>query len=404
MSTQEDPVAEHNISQKSIETSSSFTIETAQELLGSHEDFELMDWLSAIRKFNRDVAKISQKNVKILDAMYERAIAKAMATPLLIRMAERLDKIDEKLDTPREVTKLTYATVAASASKPIETPPKRTRTDEVTIKIVRDTDAEAKVQGSGETMKTWVEDAMKGSGVKGLSNVAVAGIQPHRSGTKVTVRFKCSEDADKVVRNAAQCSSALGEGAKVSVPHFGVVIQDVPLFYDPAKASYRQDLHAQNPSLIPDSSSIVDARWLVPKDRLPNGRKTGSWVVFVDNQQAADNMIDQGVRVQALLLNARRYFSGPRQCRKCQRWGHLSYSCRARSQTCAHCGGQHASSDCPHPEARKCANCGGDHEAFHPTCETRRTESLRAQASQAGASVYFAGQDFTFLPFPTSLA
>lgn len=399
MSGQEDTVAEPSISQKSIETSSSFTIESSQALLASHEDFEMTEWIAAIRAFNKDVAKIAQKNVKILDAMYERLLAKATVSPLLSRMAERLDKIEEKLDAPREATKLTYATVAASASTPIEAPPKRTRTDEVTIKIVRDTEAEQKAQGTGEALKDWVEDAMKSSGVKGLSTAEVAGVKPHRSGTKITVRFKCPQDANQVVRSAAQCSAALGAGAKVSVPHYGIVVQDVPLFYDPTKASYRNDLHAQNPSLIPSPETIVDARWLVPKDRLPNGRKTGSWVVFLNNQQAADNLIDQGIRVQALLLNARQYFSGPRQCRRCQQWGHLSYSCRARDQICAHCGGPHTGNTCPDPELKNCTNCKGKHDAYDPVCPSRRQETTRTQMIQAGTSIYFAGSDFTFHPF-----
>lgn len=143
----------------------------------------------------------------------------------------------------------------------------------------------------------------------------------------------------------------------------------------------------------------MDARWLVPKARLPHGRKTGSWVVFLDNQQAADNMIDQGVRVQALLLNARRYFSGPRQCRRCQKWGHLSYSCKAREQTCSHCGGGHEGSDCPHPEKKQCANCEGNHDSYDSRCSTRYTETLRLQSAQAGMSWYFSGADFGFQPF-----
>lgn len=220
----------------------------------------------------------------------------------------------------------------------------------------------------------------------------------------MTVRFKCSDVADQVVRHAAQCSSALGSGAKVSVPHYGVVIQDVPLYYDPTQATYRRDLYAQNPALIPAPETVVEARWLVPRERLPEGRRTGSWVVFLDNQQAADNLIDQGVRVQALLLSARRYFSGPRQCRQCQRWGHLSYSCRDREQTCAHCGGPHHGHDCPHPESKSCVNCKGSHDSFDPRCPTRRVETLRVQGAQAGASTYFMGRDFTFHPFPTTLS
>lgn len=403
MSSQEDTVAEHNNSHNSIvtstSTSTSFTCDDVYALLDTNSGHEAESLISAIKKLVRGT-KMAQKNVKALDTLCNRLLATVTAVPTLSTIVERLDAIDAKISAPTVVTPLTYA--AAAARAPTEAPPKRTRTDEVTIKIVRNTEAEAKAKGTGEKVQGWVEGAMQGSGVKGLSNVEVAGVQPHRSGTKITVRFRSSDVADKVVRNAAQCSSALGAGAKISVPHYGVVIQDVPLFYDPSKETYRRDLHAQNPSLIPSPSTIVEARWLVPKDRLPPSRKTGSWVVFLDNQQAADNLIDQGARVQALLLNARRYFSSPRQCRRCQRWGHLSYSCKAREQTCAHCGGTHAGPECPHPENKKCANCGGNHDAYDPRCSTRQAENLRAQSIQAGSSFYFSGADFSFQPFSSS--
>lgn len=402
MSSQAGTVAEHNISQNSIvtsiSTSTSFTCDDVYALLDTNSGHEAESLISAIKKLARGT-KMALKNVKAMDTLCDRLLASVTAAPALATIVERLDAIDAKISAPPGVTTLTYA--AAAARAPTEAPPRRTRTDEVTIKIVRNTEAEAKANGTGEKVKEWVEGAVQRSGVKGLSNAAVAGVQPHRSGTKVTVRFKSSDVADQVVRNAAQCSTALGAGAKISVPHYGVVIQDVPLFYDPSKDTYRQDLHAQNPSLIPSPSTIVEARWLVPKDRLPPGRKTGSWVVFLDNQQAADNLIDQGVRVQALLLNARRYFSSPRQCRKCQKWGHLSYSCRAR-ETCAHCGGPHTGTACPHPESKKCANCNEAHDAFDPRCPTRQTEHARAMSIQAGTSCYFSGGDFSFHPFSSS--
>lgn len=400
MSSQEDTVAEFDNSQNSIGTSISFTSDDVYALLDSHQYLEAKNLISAIKKFIRGT-KMAQKNVKALDALCDRLLASVTTAPTLSSIVERLDAIDAKISAPQEVTKLSYAAVVANV--PPEAQPKRpTRSDEVAIKISRDTAAGAQTQGSGVEMKDWVEKAIRSSGVKGLSMAGVLGVQPHRSGAKVMVRFQRSEDAEQVIRHAAKCSTALGPGAKISVPHYGVVIQDVPLYYDPGDATNRADLHAQNPSLLPSPTSVVEARWLVPKERLPSGRKCGSWVVFLDSKQAADNLIDQGVRVQSLLLNACRYFSGPRQCRKCQRWGHLSYSCREATQICAHCGGPHHGRECPSPETKRCVNCSGLHDSFSPLCPSRRTETLRAQSSQAGASVYFAGSDFTFSPFPLS--
>lgn len=379
--------------------SNSFSTEDICALLDTQLELPLTEIISAIKKLARGV-KIAAKHVQAFDRLCDRLLGNVNAVSTLSSITERLDAIDEKLNASGDANKLSYAAVA---SLPPDVQPKRpARNDEVTIKIARNSEIEKKAQGTGEELKAWVEGALENSGVEGLGKAEVVGVQPHRSGTKVTVRMKYPGDAEKIVRCARKCSNALGEGAKVSVPHFGVVIQEVPLFIDPSKVSIRREFYDQNPHLLPSPESIVDMRWLVPIERLPGGRKTGSWVIILDSQQAADNLIDQSVKVQSLLLGARRYFTGPRQCRRCQRWGHLRYSCKAPTPACAHCAGPHESPDCPATEIKRCANCKGNHDAFFPQCPTRRTETLRAQAAQAGASVYFAGGEFEFNPFPHS--
>lgn len=397
MSSQADTVALANYSQNSIDSSTSFTHDDINALLEANTTLQATELISAIRKLARGAMKTA-RNVHALERLCDRLLASVTSAPTLSDIVERLEALDTKISAPQEATKPTYAAVARSTPD-FRAPARPTRTDEVTIKITRQSVAETKTQGTGEEVKEWVERALRDSEGEGLKEVEIQGVQPHRSGTKVTIRLKSPADAQAIVRSAAKCSRALGEGAKVSVPHFGVVVQGVPLYYNPAGEDTRRELHRQNPHLLPSPESIVDIRWLVPKDKVPSGRRTGSWVIIVDNQQAADNLIDQSVKVQSLLLSARRYFAGPRQCRRCQRWGHLSYSCTAKEQTCAHCSGPHDGQTCQSDGPKRCVNCSGNHDSFSPQCPTRRTETLRAQAVQAGESVYFAGNDFQFSSF-----
>lgn len=399
--TQESAVAQA----KNTQTSSQDTLITLLDKAEGPEGTPTL--IVAFRAFLRDIKPLPAKDKRITDAVCERLLAIYSAFAPLERLHERLEAILDTRNEPPAAAKLSYAAVASvpPSTHPLSSQtlrrPTRARSDEVAIRIDRSSEAEKRMQGTGEEVRSWVERALKDSGVTGLQTTEVQGVKPHRSGAKLTVRLKSVEDAHTIVKSAAQCSKALGEGAKISVPHYGVVIQDVPLYINPAASSTRINLHSKNPHLIPSPEAIVDMRWLVPKERLPPGRKTGSWVVILDNQQAADNLIDQSVRIQSLLLPARRYFTGPRQCRRCQHWGHLSYSCRA-PQTCAHCAGTHDGQECPNRESKHCINCDGNHDSTSPKCPTRQAEARRAQLAQAETSVYFAGNNFVFTPFTCS--
>lgn len=368
------PTQESTVAQaKNTQTSSQDTLITLLDKAEGPEGTPAL--ILAFRAFVRDIKPLPAKDKRITDAVCERLLAIYSAFAPLERLHERLEALLEleARNEPPATAKLSYAAVASVPPSTHPSPsqtlrrPTRARSDEVAIRIERSSEAEKRMQGTGEEVRNWVERALKDSGVTGLQTTEVQGVKPHRSGAKLTVRLKSVEDAHTIVKSAAQCSNALGEGAKISVPHYGVVIQDVPLYINPAASSTRVNLQSKNPHLIPSPETIVDMRWLVPKERLPPGRKTGSWVVILDNQQAADNLIDQSVKIQLLLLSARRYFTGPRQCRRCQHWGHLSYSCRA-PQACAHCAGTHDGQDCPNRESKHCVNCNGKHDSFSLQC------------------------------------
>lgn len=401
--SQESTVAQVRNTQNSLKSTPSLPQNTLTALLDKAEGLEGTPTLIlALRDFLRDIKPLPAKDKRVTDTACERLLAIFSAFAPLERLHERLDALEARNEAP-VAAKLSYATVASLPPNPLSTPQPirrlaRTRPDEVSVRIARNSEAERRMQGTGEEVKNWVQRALQDSGVNGLQTADVQGVKPHRSGTKVVVRLKHEEDVHTIVKSAVQCSKALGDGAKISVPHFGVVIQDVPLYINPAAASNRINLHTKNPHLIPSPEAIVDMRWLVPKERLPPGRKTGSWVVILDDRQAADNLIDQSVKIQSLLLSARQYFTGPRQCRKCQSWGHLSYSCRAL-QVCAHCAGSHDGQDCPNQETKRCANCNGKHDSFFPQCPIRCAEAKQVQMAHAEADVYFSGKDFIFTPF-----
>ena len=65
----------------------------------------------------------------------------------------------------------------------------------------------------------------------------------------------------------------------------------------------------------------------------------------------------------------------PTRCFKCQRFGHISSSCKSGLR-CAHCAGTHEYSNCPDLQkpiderTAKCANCGQNHSAAFKNCNS----------------------------------
>jgi hypothetical protein len=67
-------------------------------------------------------------------------------------------------------------------------------------------------------------------------------------------------------------------------------------------------------------------------------------------------------------LGARPAALKPKQCFKCQRWGHQSTTCTAQQDVCRLCSGPHTSKSCPNRHQPRCANCGDSHPASSLRC------------------------------------
>jgi hypothetical protein len=86
---------------------------------------------------------------------------------------------------------------------------------------------------------------------------------------------------------------------------------------------------------------------------------------------------------------------GPRQCFKCQQFGHTSRDCQASQETCKTCSGPHRHQDCQQKEAPRCSNCQGN----HPTTFAGCPEYQKAKESQTHEQLSYAQK--TAKPAPT---
>ncbi|KAL1479256.1 hypothetical protein MTO96_051996 [Rhipicephalus appendiculatus] len=67
-----------------------------------------------------------------------------------------------------------------------------------------------------------------------------------------------------------------------------------------------------------------------------------------------------------------KYIEAPRQCTKCQRFGHVAGACRLQAR-CSRCGGNHDRSACGNEEPQ-CPNCRKKHESTSTRCPILRKE------------------------------
>ncbi|KAH7955562.1 hypothetical protein HPB52_001368 [Rhipicephalus sanguineus] len=67
-----------------------------------------------------------------------------------------------------------------------------------------------------------------------------------------------------------------------------------------------------------------------------------------------------------------KYIEAPRQCTKCQRFGHVAGACRLQAR-CSRCGGNHDRSACGNEEPQ-CPNCTKKHESTSTHCPILRKE------------------------------
>ena len=104
--------------------------------------------------------------------------------------------------------------------------------------------------------------------------------------------------------------------------------------------------------------------------RGPQGSEPTLSVLLTYSEGAS---IPDKVYIDYLFFKVRPFVATPIRCFKCQRFGHVTSSCRSQKTACPTCGGGHTFETCPNKESPHCTNCGGTHSAAYKKC-VRYTE------------------------------
>jgi gas vesicle protein len=162
-----------------------------------------------------------------------------------------------------------------------------------------------------------------------------------------------------------------------------VLAEFVPTTFD-AGSSYAHAKVEEDSAL--GTNVIGHSKYIKPTHLRASNQRVAH-VVFGFNERNGANMaIETGMFVEGKHVNVRKMLTEPRRCLKCQKFGHYVPDCKANTDTCARCGGEHRTTQCTITDTAsfRCTNCtdtgAKGHGAADRNCPTFKAEKEKTQA------------------------
>ena len=198
----------------------------------------------------------------------------------------------------------------------------------------------------------------------------VAGIGTMKTG--YIIRFRDHESAE-AARNNTEWLNELGNNTKLVKPRFGVVVHRTPteeFDLETASTQAMEKLMDEN-NLAERGFRIEELAWLKQRDRVLG--KFASLGIWFDSAEGAEHMLNNGLLVgQRYIGSVERREIKRKRCFRCQRFGHLAWSCK-ETPRCGHCAGQHERQRCPPGVRARCLDCTGEHPTGDRQCPNPAT-------------------------------
>lgn len=200
----------------------------------------------------------------------------------------------------------------------------------------------------------------------------VAGVGTTRTG--YVIRFKNQASAE-MARNHTEWLNELGNNTKLVKPRFGVVVHRTPTEdFDLENANTKAiEKIIEKNHLEEKGLQIDEVAWLKRKDNvLGKFASLGNWF---DSAEGAEYILNNGLLGgQRQIGSVERREVKKKRCFRCQRFGHLAWSCK-ETPRCGHCAGQHLRENCPTGVRPRCLDCSGEHPTSDRQCLTPATSS-----------------------------
>jgi hypothetical protein len=196
-------------------------------------------------------------------------------------------------------------------------------------------------------------------------DIKIAGVGTTKTG--YVIRFKDPESAD-IAKSNTQWLEELGNGTKLVRPRFGVVVHRTPTEEFLLPENEREGIAKimEENELAAKGYQVNEIAWLRRKDKSPS--RSSSLGIWFDTPQAAEWIINNGLIVgQRYIGSIEPYQVKKKRCHRCQRFGHLAWSCKEKPR-CGHCTGEHERRNCPPGVKARCLDCSGDHPTGYRRC------------------------------------
>ncbi|KAE9391310.1 hypothetical protein BT96DRAFT_775672, partial [Gymnopus androsaceus JB14] len=178
---------------------------------------------------------------------------------------------------------------------------------------------------------------------------------------------------------------------------YEVVVQMVPVSEELDEDNVLRLIETDN-SL--QGGSILRACWIKPPERRKTNQKVAHAIFTFNSPETANHILQNGVIVQNKSLETHKSLSDPKQCLKCQRFGHFARECKHSGDVCARCAEPHQTSTCTAPiEELKCVLCERrGHAASDRNCPvfTRRVASLHNRRAGSNYRLFVTNEPETW--------
>ena len=157
-------------------------------------------------------------------------------------------------------------------------------------------------------------------------------------------------------------------GGKLTIKDrlFNIVVQFIPISTSLEDNGTLRNIEEDNN--IPESS-ITSARWIKPINKRSPFQRFAHAILSISSPTVANHLIKQGINVNRENLRAHKDKKEPLRCLKCQKWGHITRTCKAETDTCGTCADNHRSSACPSEKPPFCVSCNvTDHPSSSRKC------------------------------------
>jgi hypothetical protein len=209
-----------------------------------------------------------------------------------------------------------------------------------------------------------------------------------------------SDEAAEWLRSEEVITSFLenvGSGASIKNRTYQVIVQFVPVGFDPADEN---DIRAYEEHNNIPAGSVAKAEWIKPiKDRKKD-QKVATLRVYHRDAESANTILKQGAYVYNKRVVPKRPHREPIRCLRCHKFGHERRDCKYTNAYCGRCSLTHETEACSAKrDAYKCINCLGSHPSYDRECPAfwEKCQQMDQRCPENGLAYYPTEEQWTWV-------